>query len=294
VPRLALIVNRFATGVTPERIHRVEQELRRTADVETLPTSGPGDAGVLANQAAASADAVVVFAGDGTANEAINGAAGRVPFGFLPGGGASIFARTLGLPRDPVEAAAIVAAALAGERSRPVDLGRVNGRLFTFSAGIGLDAEVVRRVDSRGRRADGRRPRDLAFVGATVGAIASRRGRFEPQLEIVGRGRCAFVLVGCGRPYTYLGPLAIRLAPGATGLEFAAPGRAGPASLPALVLRLLRGRIAGSSRVLAAGGIERLEVRCDQPLPLQVDGEDLGDVTEAVFEAEPAAIAVLV
>jgi diacylglycerol kinase family enzyme len=46
--------------------------------------------------------------------------------------------------------------------------------------------------------------------------------------------------------------------------------------------------------VLAAGGIERLEVRCDQPLPLQVDGEDLGDVTEAVFEAEPAAIAVLV
>ena len=35
-------------------------------------------------------------------------------------------------------------------------------------------------------------------------------------------------------------------------------------------------------------------VRCDRPLPLQVDGEDLGDVTEAVFEAERDAVTVLV
>jgi hypothetical protein len=33
---------------------------------------------------------------------------------------------------------------------------------------------------------------------------------------------------------------------------------------------------------------------CDRPLPLQVDGEDLGDVREAVFEAERDAIAVLI
>jgi hypothetical protein len=37
-----------------------------------------------------------------------------------------------------------------------------------------------------------------------------------------------------------------------------------------------------------------VEVRCDQPLPLQVDGEDLGDVTEALFEAERRSVSVLV
>ena len=59
----------------------------------------------LAAAAVDDADALVVFAGDGTYNEAINGAGGRSPFGFVPGGGASVFPRALGLPRDPVKAA---------------------------------------------------------------------------------------------------------------------------------------------------------------------------------------------
>src|SRR5581483_5836351 len=96
----------------------------------------------LAGEAASSADAVVVFSGDGTYNETINGAAGRLPFGFLPGGGASVFPRALGLPRDPVEAASRVGRALASGRVRTIGLGRVNGRRFCFSAGIGLDAEA--------------------------------------------------------------------------------------------------------------------------------------------------------
>ena len=106
---------------------------------------------------------LVVFSGDGTYNEAINGAAGKLPFGFVPGGGASVFPRALGLPRDPVAAAERAAEALDRGRTISIGLGRVNGRRFCFSAGIGFDAEAVRRIDRRGRDEDGRRAgqRDL-------------------------------------------------------------------------------------------------------------------------------------
>ena len=86
----------------------------------------------------------------------------------------------------------------------------------------------------------------------------------------------------------------IRLSPGSEGLDFAAPERMTPASTPALVTRLLRSTIADAKGVFAGHGLTEFVVRCDRPLPLQADGEDLGDVTEARFEAEPDALAVLV
>src|SRR5207247_4254068 len=60
----------------------------------------------------------IFFSGDGTYNEAINGAAGRIPFGFIAGGGASVLPRALGLPRDHVAAGRQIASALAAGRTR--------------------------------------------------------------------------------------------------------------------------------------------------------------------------------
>src|SRR4029079_12460248 len=110
-----------------------------------------------------------------------------------------VFPRTLGVPRKAVPAAESIAAALADGRSTAVGLGRVNGRRFCFSAGIGIDAEVVRSVDARGRKADGRRPGDVVFATTAVGALARRRLSLEPQLEIPGHGRAAFGLAGAAR-----------------------------------------------------------------------------------------------
>ena len=292
--RVVLIVNPFASGVTRDGVERVETALRERCDVETHLTHARGHAQELAAAAIGQADAVIVFAGDGTYNEAINGAGGQVPFGFLPGGGASIFTRALGLPRDPAAAAAQVALALAEGRTEPVGLGRVNGRRFCFAAGVGLNAEVIRRVEARGRSEDGRRAGN-AFVAATAAGVLLRaRLRVEPELELVGRGRAAFVLAGLGRPYTYAGPIPIRLSAGGAGLDFVAPERVTPSSAPELVFRLLRGTLAGAPGVIAGSGVDAFEVRCDRPLPLQADGEDLGDVTEALFEAEQDALTVLV
>jgi diacylglycerol kinase family enzyme len=295
--RAVLIVNPFSTAVTQERVAEVEAVLRTRVELETRHTEAPGHATELAAAAAERADAVVVFSGDGTYNEAINGAAGSIPFGFLPGGGASVLPRALGLPRNPVEAAGRVAAALADDRTCSIGLGRVNGRRFCFAAGIGLDGEAVRRVDARGRSADGRRAWNTAFATAVFGYLAETRFRLEPQLEIVEHGRASFVLVSVGRPYTYAGRVPVRLG-GETrydgGLDFVGPKRVTPMTVPRVFMRAMLGNLHSDQTMVSAQNVDRFVVLCDRPMPLEADGEDLGDVTEAVFEAERNALDVLI
>src|SRR5437016_2650214 len=121
--------------------------------------------------------------------------------------------RAPSLPRDSRRAATQLAEALERERTRRISLGRVNGRRFAFAAGVGLDAELVRRVDALGRSEDGKRPGDLAYIRTTVGLLRERRARFEPMLALAGLGRAAFALVANCDPYTYAGRLPIHVAP---------------------------------------------------------------------------------
>jgi diacylglycerol kinase family enzyme len=285
-----LIVNPFASGVDEHLLAAVQSAL--AADTETRLTTSAGEATELVREAGA-ADAIYVLGGDGTYNEVLNGLAGDVPLGFLPGGGTSVLPRALGLSRDPVKAAQRVAEG----RTRRIGLSRVNGRRFGFNAGLGFDAELVRRVDELGRRPDGRRPGDLTFMRVAAAALRERSARFDEQLEIEGAGRASFLLVANCSPYTYAGALAMDLVPGASfdsGLAYFAPVSLRASDLPRLVLHSARGSGLKDGRALAAQDLDRIVVRCDGPLPLQVDGEDAGDVLEAVYEAERDAITVFV
>src|SRR5438093_5547375 len=243
--RAVLIVNPYASRVTEETISAVERVLMEVAYVRTIRTERPRHAVELAREAG-DADALIVFSGDGGFNKALNGIErDDLPLGFVPGGGTNVLPRALGLPRDPVEAAEQLADALTHDRTRHISTGRVNGRRFAFNAGIGLDAEAVRRVDERGRSPDGRRPGDLAFVGTVVRMILERRGRLEPVLEVDGYGRAALVLVANVNPYTFLQVLAVQVAPEAVfeaGLDFLAPVSLTPRTLPPLLYALARGR----------------------------------------------------
>lgn len=294
MPKAVLVVNPFATRVTEERLARVRTELERVAEIDIVLTERPGHATELVTVACGGGvDAVVVFSGDGGFNEALNGLERNVPIGFLPGGGTSVLPRALGLPRDPVAAARAVAAALVEGRTRRISLGRVNGRSFSFAAGVGLPAEAVRRVDALGRDGDGRRPGDLAFALAVARSLAARGGRLEPQLEIAGFGRAVCAFVANGSPYTYAKNMALPIAPEAEfelGLDLVAPVRVGRVGLAPTVVRVLRGHARES---LHGHDLDRIEIACDRPMPLHADGEDLGDVESAVFEAERAAVSVL-
>jgi len=295
--RAVLVVNPFASQVTDERVEAVRAELERGASVETLFTERPGHAVELV-QAVTEADAIFVFSGDGGFNEALNGADGRVPLGFVPGGGTSVLPRVLGLPREPVAAARRLGEALAAGRTRRISLGRVNGRRFGFSCGVGLDAEVVRRVDALGRSREGRRPGDLAFARVVAGTLLRRRGRLDPALEVRGLGRAAFAIVANVDPYTYVGSLPLHAAPLAEleqGLDVVAPVRLRPVTIARIVGHLLRGRGLERARgVLYAHDLDRVEIVCDRPLPVQVDGEDLGDVDRLECVCERGALSVLV
>ncbi len=296
--KLVLVVNPFATRVSEERLALVREELERAGcELDVVLTERPGHATELVTEAGrAGAEAIVMFSGDGGFNEALNGLEADVPIGFLPGGGASVFSRALGLPADPVEAARSVAEALAEGRTRRITVGRVNGRRFAFGAGVGLDAEAVRRVDALGRQPDGKRPGDLAFAVAIVRALAAHRGHLEPELEIAGLGRAALAFVANGSPYTYAKALPLPIAPEARfelGLDLVAPIRVRRRTLVGTAVRILTGHVR-SGPYLYGHDLDRVEIVCEVPMPLHADGEDLGDVEHAVFEAERAAVSVLV
>jgi len=288
-----LIVNPFASKVTEELVARVRDVLPGDPDVQL--TEARGHAVQLTRDAvAAGTSAIYVFSGDGGFNEVLNGIDGATPVGFIPGGGTSVLPRALGLPRDPVEAAS----RLSSGRTRRISLGRVNGRRFGFAAGIGLDAELVRRVDSLGRRSDGRRPGDLAFAWTAVRTIAERRARYEEALELEGLGRAAFALIANCDPYSYAGSVALRAAPLARfelGLDVVAPRSVRARDVPRLVVYLTRGKgQVDAANMIYGHDLDRIVIHCERPLPLHVDGEDVGDVEEAECAAERDAVSVLV
>jgi len=289
--RATLIVNPFASSVTEERVRAVERELGGAYELTTVLTEQRGHAIELAR--AAEGEALFAFGGDGVFNEVLNGAEGQRLLGFVPGGRTNVLPRALGLPRDPIAAAR----RLTAGQQRRISLGRANGRRFAFAAGIGLDSEAVRRVDAMGRRADGRRPGDLAFVRAVAGIVAAGGWRLADVLEVKGHGRAALIVVSNDAVYTYAGAVPFRFSPEARfelGLDYAAvpsPGALG------IVRGFARGAarrgLAGLPGAFGAHDVDRIEVVCDRPLPLQADGEDLGDVEEVLFECERDAVSVL-
>lgn len=304
--RAALLVNPAASRVTPALVEVVERELAAAGDLETQFTERAGHATALAQAARARFERIYVLAGDGGFNEAVNGMDGDVPIGFIPGGGTSVLPRALGLPRDPVACARALA---RSEATRRISLGNVEfsgnippsdpqnrRRRFTFSAGLGLDAELVRAVDALGRRR-GRRPGDLAFVGRLVRLVGARRGRFPPAMTVGRHGAVAFALVANTDPYSYVGPFPLRVVPDARfdlGLDLVAPRRVRGRDWPRVVFWLLaRPAQARADWILHLHDVDDIRIECEAPTPLQIDGEDLGDVVQAVFTAERGALKVV-
>ena len=236
-----------------------------------------------------------MFSGDGGFNEALNGIERNdLPLGFVPGGGTSVLPRALGLPRDPVAAAEQLAEALEADRMRRISLGRVERTGGSRSArAIGIDAEVVRRVDDARPATRRARPGDLAFVSAFARVLV---GRPRPAgAEARGRGlrarRFVFVANVNATRSSRRSRSRQRLRPVRAGTRFPRTGVGDAADAAATLYALATGRPARNA--LRGHDLDRIGAKTDRPLPLQVDGEDLGDVTEAVFEAERGSISVL-
>jgi diacylglycerol kinase family enzyme len=302
--RMLVIVNPYATTVSDRLRNLVVYALRGSYHVDAIDTEARGHATELCREAAGEGyDVVVAFGGDGTVNEAANGLAGSdTPLSCLPGGRTNVYCRMLGIPTDVVDATEHLLQLADDWRPRLLDLGRVNERRFLFSAGIGLDASVVERVDAH--------PRLKARLGEwyyTWTGIQTfnrrylvRPPRFEAELDgerIVG----VTAIVQNASPYTYFGNRPVEIGEGATldsgDLAGVVLKRASPIDIPTIIWRALsrRARIAHHRQVRSFTRLGGLRVRSldERPLPLQVDGDYIGEATEVVFGLTPGGIRVV-
>jgi diacylglycerol kinase family enzyme len=307
--RARLIVNPQATTTSARTrdviIHALSSELA----IDVTETKARGHAAELAHDARASDyDVVVALGGDGTVNEVVNGllAAGldsHVPaLAVVPGGSTNVFARALGLPEDHVEAAGHLLEALREGRRKTVGLGRADGRWFTFTAGLGLDAEVVARVEQR--RAAGKRSTRSLYVRSSVGQYLRRTNRGPAPLTLDCPGHPvdepqSLVLVGNTSPWTYLGRLRVDPFPGASfdlGLDLLALRRLGLLSTLSTATQLLtpNGRTPWGNEVVHRHDMAAFAVMAAHPVAFQVDGDYLGERTHVVFTSVPRALQVVV
>ena len=284
-------MNPVASGVGPRSERDAVEAMRPFATVEVVRTEQSGHAADLARAAVdAGFDAVIVLAGDGTVNEVLGEVGAQIRVGALPGGGTSVLARSLGLGRSVGDAAREVALAARDGRVREIALGSLDGRVFAFNAGIGIDADVVRRIDRRGRPR-GRRPGDAVFAFEVARALASRRyGQPILSVEVAGHEplRGASVLAANAAPWTFVGPFPLQAAPRARfelGIDLAVPAGLRARQLPAVARALVSGRHAsvGMPAIAYLHDVDEIRVRSDEPLPAQVDGEDIGDLNDAIL-----------
>jgi diacylglycerol kinase family enzyme len=287
-----LVVNSFASSVTARNTVVVHRRLSRGHDVEVVETNRRGHATRFAHDAARrGVDVVIGFGGDGTLNEVATGIAGTdTALGVLPGGSTNVFARTLGMPNDPVQAVELLANGIdAGDFPR-IGLGQVNGRYFCFHTGVGFDAAVVERVEKRGslKRWLGH----PLFIWAGLTTWLTGYDRRSPHFRVSGDGGPDvddgyFTVVLNTNPYTYLGNRPLDLSPAATfdrGLvAITFTTMSAPAILSSLAGALRGGGVKPSRHLDTRIDVSHLVIEHETPFPYQVDGDALGSTTRLEF-----------
>jgi diacylglycerol kinase family enzyme len=301
--RSALLISNAAAGSVSARTRRViEKALLADFDLQIAETTSRGHASELARAAVdAGLDAVLVFGGDGTINEAAQGLVGsRVGLGLLPGGTTNVMARSLGIPANPVDATEFLAANHRSGLGRRINVGRLNDRYFLFSGGLGLDAEVVRRVEDEPAKKV-RRGEWLWVSNALKVAVTHYLGA-EPSMSVTFTGsepsRVLLLLCANARPFTYFKRWPVDALPEASlagGLDFFALTRVRPQTIPRIAYSLFvsRSHVAWKTsryRHDQSGCV----VEADRPTPAQVDGDYIGNVDRAEFVLVENALTLLV
>jgi diacylglycerol kinase family enzyme len=302
--KVLLVVNPSASSVTARGRVVITKALAADHDVTVAETNRRGHATRLAQGAAADGtDVVVVLGGDGTLNEAANGLAGTATaLAPLPGGSTNVFARTIGLPDDPIEATGALLDALGRDSIRRIGLGSVNGRYFLFHVGIGFDAAVVAEVERRG--ALKRWANHVLFGFAALDTWLRHYDRSRPRFSVRIPGQPTvddgmFTVCLNTDPYTYIGTRPFTIAPGTTldgplGVVTLRTLDAGP--LLSVVSSALGSgeRLRTSRYVSMHHDVTRVEIDGYGPVPHQVDGDYLGDIEHLEIRYEPDALSIVV
>lgn len=318
--RALLIVNPRATTTTKPVLDTIVSTLATQAEIEVVETRHRGDAREIAARAAGEGwGALLVLSGDGTINEVVNGlmdkaairagqlppdrgAPGQLPaIGALPGGNANVFTRDLGVPADPVAAVQVIAARLGAGTTRTIGLGLAGDRYFTFNAGLGWDAEVVRGVEEQ--RAQGRPASTGLYIRTALRQYYRHTDRRHPELTVVAAdgtqiGPVALAIISNTTPWSYAGQRPISPTPAAsfdTGLDAFMLRRLRTISTLNAMRQMARraGRPLTGKYVVSLHDQAEITVRSGKPVALQVDGDYVGDAESVTFRSVPSALRVI-
>jgi diacylglycerol kinase family enzyme len=302
--KMLVVVNPYATTVSARLKSLVVHALQSRYEVTAFDTQRQGHATELVREAAQEGyDVVVAFGGDGTLNEAANGLVGSdVPLTHLPGGATNVFCKMLGIPGEIVDATEHLLRVADDWQPRRVDLGLMNDRYFTFTAGFGLDASVVRWVDKHPDRKHRFGP--PYFAWSAISTFFRHYLVRPPQIEVRAadlRTQGINVLVQNGDPLSYFGPTPLHVAQDIAldsgDLAGAVLHRATPIDVPTVAFRLLsqRVQVVDHPQVTGFSHADRVYARSvdGRPIALQCDGDWVGDVIEVEFSVVPRALTVV-
>jgi diacylglycerol kinase family enzyme len=292
--KVRVILNRAGGSVAAELAEDLKQRFAKHGVEAEVSLLAPSDIDLACEEAAQADgfDAVVVAGGDGTVGAAAGALAssGR-PLGILPLGTLNHFARDAGIPLD-LEAAI---AAVAAGRTRPVDLGEVNGRIFVNNSAVGLYPSIVREREAQQRRLG--RSKRLAMLVASVRAmwrfsrrrltvrIAGSTAPIETPLLFVGNNRYETALLTLGR----------RSALDRGELCLYAPLAASRLRFLGLALRALFGRLDQQRDFLSLDGIREAEIASRRRLLMvAADGEARPMETPLRYRIRPGALTLIV
>ena len=292
------MVNTFASSVTARNTVVVHRRLSRDHEVEIVETNRRGHATRFAHDAARRGlDVVVGFGGDGTLNEVATGVAGTdTALGALPGGSTNVFARTIGLPNDPVAAVELLAGGIDAGDLQPIGLGRVNGRFFCFHTGVGFDAAVVETVEKRAQLK--RWLGHPLFITAGLTTWARGYDRRRPHFRVITDDRVVddgyFAIVLNTNPYTFLGNRPLDLSHAAT-LDRGLVAITFRTMKATAILRSLAGALRGggvepTDYLDEQIDLEHVVIEHDTPFPYQLDGDYLGEIDRLQFDHVPDAV----
>lgn len=299
--KVRLIANPRAGSVSRRTKQVIKHALAAEFKLEADFTESRNHATELARDAVDRGfDAVLAFGGDGTVNETVQPLVGTdVKLGVIPGGSTNVLARTLGLPRDPVDATEFVAAKLRSDSSTRIGVGRMNDRYFLVCSGMGLDAEVVRRVEAD------RKPRgptsEWRFLKHALAAGSTEYRTREACITVEAEGsepvKALFAVCANARPFTYFKGFPVDALPEA-GLHRRLD-----------ILSLNRLRIRTLPRIAWSVFVSRSHIRwrstdhfpdvasarftSDRPDPIQVDGDYIGVSRHADLRHVPDSLNVL-
>ncbi len=303
-----LVVNPRATTTSPRVIDVIVHALSDEVDLDVTVTTHRGHAITLGQSAVDKGlDIVITLGGDGVVNEIVNGMLHEGPgdhvpvLAPIPGGSANVFARSLGMPTDPVEATGLVLDRLRAFSVRELGLGTANDRWFVANAGLGIDAEIIAAME-RHRKA-GHTATPTRYLITTLNEFFRSTDRKEPALTLSGHSGeriegVFLAIVQNMSPWTYFGTWPVNPCPDAsfdTGLDVFTVRRMRVPTALVAAQRMLMSRTGGTAR----GGIivwhdeSTFTLTASRPIAVQLDGEGMGNRTEVVFRSHPRALRVL-